>query len=71
MLSSLQLKPYCELFSVSKIMKIPIGSIGTNKKSVLTSMSVSSLYGKVSAGIGANAPAACRSVAINSTNVLL
>ena len=29
-------------------------SIGTNKKSVLTSMSVSSLYGRVSAGIGAN-----------------
>ena len=29
-------------------------NIGTNKKSVLTSMSVSSLYGRVSAGIGAN-----------------
>ena len=29
-------------------------NIGTNKKRVLTSMSVSSLYGRVSAGIGAN-----------------
>lgn len=29
-------------------------NIGTNKKSVLTAMSVSSLYGRVSAGIGAN-----------------
>ena len=29
-------------------------NIGTNKKSVLTSMSVNSLYGRVSAGIGAN-----------------
>ena len=29
-------------------------NIGRNKKSVLTSMSVSSLYGRVSTGIGAN-----------------
>ena len=35
-------------------------NIGRNKKSVLTPLSVSLLYGRVSTGIGANGNALCR-----------